>query len=157
MGNAARSTEDLITQFDDPPGDSLGLPLHELLGLDNELRTIRGSLKVEMAKKVQLEDCIEREKHKLSEIRDNPEYDNGIRDIRNMIGRLNNKLKVRQESIDLFKGRLTNQIMGIKDTILKVLDKDTSLAKKIWALFREQGNYDCFYFDSHWNGYWHFG
>ena len=81
----------------------------------------------------------EREKQKLMEI-ENPEYNDGIRDdVRNRIKRLNNNLKVRQESIDLLKGRVTNQIMGIKETITKVLDRDTSLAKKIQMLFRKQG------------------
>ena len=45
----------------------------------------------------------------------------------------------RQESIDLLKGRLKNQIMIFKETIAKVLDKDTSLGEKIRTLFREQG------------------
>ena len=48
-------------------------------------------------------------------------------------------MKVRQKKIDLLKGRLTNQIMGIKETIAKVLDKDTSLAEMKRMLFREQG------------------
>ena len=67
-GNIARNTEDLITQLDDPPSDSLEHPLCELLGLDKELRSIRGLLKVEMVKKIQLEEHIERGKCKLSEI-----------------------------------------------------------------------------------------
>ena len=90
--------------------------------------------------KAQLEECIETKKHKLFEIRDNPEYEDGIQeDIKNRIKGLNDDLKVRQESISLLKGRLTNQITGIKEMILKVLDKDTSLAKKIRMLFRKQG------------------
>ena len=48
-------------------------------------------------------------------------------------------MKVRQESINLLKGRLKNQISSFKETIAKVLDKDTSLAEKIRTLFREQG------------------
>ena len=48
-------------------------------------------------------------------------------------------MKVRQESIDLLKGRLKSQITSFKETIAKVLDKDTSLAEKIRTLFREQG------------------
>ena len=44
-------------------------------------------------------------------------------------------LKVRQESIDILKGRLKNQITSFRE----VLDKDTSLAEKIQMLFREQG------------------
>ena len=55
------------------------------------------------------------------------------------IERYNDYLSVRQESIDLLKGRLTNQITRFKQTIAKVLDKDTSLAEKIRMLFREQG------------------
>ena len=60
-------------------------------------------------------------------------------DITKRIDDLNEDLKVRQESSDLFKGRLKNQITSFKETISKVLDKDTSLAEKIRALFREQG------------------
>ena len=60
-------------------------------------------------------------------------------DITKRIDDLNDELKVRQESIDLLKGRLKNQIMSCKETIAKVLDKDTSLAEKIRTLFREQG------------------
>ena len=48
-------------------------------------------------------------------------------------------MEVRQESIDLLKGRLKNQITSFKEIIAKVLDKDTSLAEKIRTLFREQG------------------
>ena len=48
-------------------------------------------------------------------------------------------MKTRQVSIDLLKGRLTNQITSFKETITKVLDKDVSLAEKIKMLFWEQG------------------
>ena len=60
-------------------------------------------------------------------------------DITKRIDDLNEDLKVRQESIDLLKGRLKNQIMSFKETIAKLLDKDTSLAEKIRTLVREQG------------------
>ena len=55
------------------------------------------------------------------------------------IDNLNDELKVRQESIDLLKSRLKNQITSFKETIAKVLDKDTSLAENIRTLFRERG------------------
>ena len=42
-------------------------PLRELLGLDKQLRSIRGLLKVEVAKKVQLEEHIKKEHCKLEE------------------------------------------------------------------------------------------
>ena len=60
-------------------------------------------------------------------------------DITKQIDALNDNLEARQESIDLLKGRLKSQITSFKETIAKVLDKDTSLGEKIRTLFREQG------------------
>ena len=60
-------------------------------------------------------------------------------DIMKRIDAVNDELATRQESIDLLKGRLKNKIMSFKETIAKVLDKDTSLGEKIRTLFREQG------------------
>ena len=61
-------------------------------------------------------------------------------DITKQIDALNDELLVtRQESINLLKGKLKNQITSFKETITKVLHKDTSLAGKIRTLFREQG------------------
>ena len=60
-------------------------------------------------------------------------------DIIKRIDGLNDELAIRQESINLLKGRLKNQITSFKETISKVLDKDTSLGEKIRTLFREQG------------------
>ena len=112
-----------------------------MLGLDKQLRTIRGSLKFEVAKKVELEECIAKERRKLEEFREYPGvYDDAMKeDITKRIDDLNDELKVRQESIDLLKGRLKSQITSFKETIAKVLDKDASLGEKIRTLFREQG------------------
>ena len=60
-------------------------------------------------------------------------------DITKQVDALNDELAIGQESIDLLKGRLKNQIMSFKETISKVLDKETSLGEKIRTLFREQG------------------
>ena len=60
-------------------------------------------------------------------------------DITKQIDALNDELSTQQESIDLLKGRLKSQITSFKETIAKVLDKDTSLGEKIRTLFREQG------------------
>ena len=65
----------IMSQIKDVQTDTEDLfehPLCELLGLDKELRSIRGSLKVEVAKKVQLDGHIEMEKIKLGEIQDDP-------------------------------------------------------------------------------------
>ena len=138
----AKSTEDLISQINEQTqtDDLFEHPFRELLGLDKQLRSIRGSLKVEVAKKVELDGHIELERIKLGEIQNDPRYTKKQHEeLRKRLDKLNDELKVRQESIDLLKGRLRNQITSFKETIAKVLDKDTSLGKKIRSLFREQG------------------
>ena len=140
----AEKASDIISQIKDVQTDTDDLfehPLRELLGFDKQLRSIRGSLKVEVAKKVQLEEHIAEERRKLEEFREYPGvYDDAMKDnITKRIDALNDELLIRQESIDLVTGRLKNQIMSFKETIAKVLDKDTSLGEKIRTLFREQG------------------
>ena len=74
--NVLRSKENLNQQI--PTKD---LPMQELLGLDKNLRSIRGSLKVEVAKKVQLEEHIAKERRKLKEFRKYPrEYNDAMRE-----------------------------------------------------------------------------
>ena len=123
----AKSTEDLIFQINSQSqkDDLFEHPLRELL--DTQLRSIRGSLKVEVAKKVQLEERIAKERRKLEEFRDYPGvYDDAMKeDITKRIDDLNDELAIRQESIDLLKGRLKNQVTSFKETIAKVSDKDT--------------------------------
>ena len=133
---------DIISQIKDIQTDKEDLfkhPLRELLGLDKQLRSIRGSLKVEVAKKVELEEHIAKEHGRLEEFRYYPRvyYDAMREDITKQIDALNDELLNRQESIDLLKGRLKNQIMSFCETIAKVLDKDTSLGEKIRTLLRE--------------------
>ena len=53
MENAARSKENLTEQFECDSSETL--PMHELQGLDKQLRSIRGLLKVELVKKVELQ------------------------------------------------------------------------------------------------------
>ena len=58
-----KSTEDLIFQINNQSqtDELFKHPLRDLLGLDAQLRNIRGSLKVEVAKKLELEECIAKE------------------------------------------------------------------------------------------------
>ena len=131
----AEKASDLIFRIKDVQTDTddlFGHPLRELLGLDKQLRSIRGSLKVEVAKKMQLEECIAKEHRKPEEFREYPGvYDDAMRE--DIMKRIDDSedLKFRQESIDILKGRLKNQITSFKETIAKVLDKDTSLGEKI--------------------------
>ena len=61
----AEKASDIISQIKDvqtDTGDLFEHPLRELLGLDKQLRSIRGSLKAEVVKKVQLEEHIAKER-----------------------------------------------------------------------------------------------
>ena len=139
----AKTTEDIISQINNKSqtDDLFKHLLRNLLGLDAQLRSIRGSLKVEVAKKVQLEECIKKEHCKLEEFREYlGVYDDAMREeITKRINALNDELATRQESIDILMGRLKNQITSFREKIAKVLDSNTSLAEKIRTLFREQG------------------
>ena len=81
---ASKSTEDIISQIKDVQTDTEDLfkhPLHELLGVDKQLRSISDSLKVEVAKKVELEECITKEQPKLEEFREYPRvYDDAMKE-----------------------------------------------------------------------------
>ena len=56
---ASRSIENLNQQVQEEPTEDL--PMRELLDLDKQLRSIRGLLKVEVAKKLESEECITKE------------------------------------------------------------------------------------------------
>ena len=116
------------------------LPLRELEGLDKQLRTIKGSLKVAIAKRVDLEASIKHEERKLNEIQD-PEYSDDLRNrIEDRIGKLRGELTERNEEIDILKGEASKQINQIRGSITKFLDKETgTLGERIRTLFKEQG------------------
>ena len=80
----AEKASDIISQIKDVQTDTDDLfkhSLQDLLGLDKQLRSIRGSLKVEVARKVQLEEHITKECRRLEIIQEYPgEYDDGIRE-----------------------------------------------------------------------------
>ena len=74
----------MISQINDVQTDTEDLfehPLRELLGLDKQLRSIRGSLKVEVAKTVELEEHIAKECQKLKEFWEYPRvYDDAMKE-----------------------------------------------------------------------------
>ena len=128
------------TSFIEPSERDKLLPLRELEGLDKQLRTIKGSLKVAIAKRVDLNARIEHEERKLSEVQD-PAYSDDQRDmIEGRIKRLRDELNERNEEIDILKGEASKQINQIRGSITKFLDKETgTLGEKIRTLFKEQG------------------
>ena len=116
------------------------LPLRELQGLDKQLRTIKGSLKVAIAKRIDLEGRIKHEERKLNEIQD-PKYSDDQRDmIEGRINKLRGELTERNKEIDILKGEASKQINQIRGSITKFLDKETgTLGERIRTLFKEQG------------------
>ena len=128
------------TSFIEPSERDKLLPLRELEGLDKQLRTIKGSLKVAIAKRIDLEGRIKHEERKLSEIQD-PRYSDDQRDmIEGRINKLRGELTERNKEIDILKGEASKQINQIRGSITKFLDKETgTLGERIRTLFKEQG------------------
>ena len=128
------------TSFIEPSERDKLLPLRELDGLDKQLRTIKGSLKVAVAKRIDLEGRIKHEERKLNEIQD-PKYSDDQRDmIKGRINKLRGELTERNKEIDILKGEASKQINQIKESITKFLDKETGiLGERIRTLFKEQG------------------
>ena len=128
------------TSFIEPNERDKLLPLRELEGLDKQLRTIKGSLKVAIAKRINLEGRVKHEERKLNEIQD-PVYSDDQRDmIEGRINKLRGELTERNKEIDILKGEASKQINQIRGSITKFLDKETgTLGERIRTLFKEQG------------------
>ena len=128
------------TSFIKPSKRDNLLPLRELEELDKQLRTIKGSLKVAIAKCIDLEGRIKHEERKLNEIQD-PKYSDDLRNrIEDRIGKLRDELTERNKEIDILKGEASKQINQIRESITKFLDKETgTLGERIRTLFKEQG------------------
>ena len=101
---------------------------------------MKGSLKVAIAKRVDLKVRIEHEERKFSEVQD-PTYSDDQRDmIEGRIKRLRDELNERNEEMDILKGEASKQINQIGGSIAKFLDKESGmLGERIRTLFKEQG------------------
>ena len=118
-----------------------GLTLRELQGLDKELRTISGSLRSAIAKSIAKQVDIDREKRKLEEMANDETYSDEQREqVRARIQRFQDEQKAISDQIRILKGRYSNQIYQIRESIMKFLDKETgTLGERIRTLFKEQG------------------
>ena len=118
-----------------------GLTLRELEGLDKELRTISGSLRSAIAKSIAKQVDIDRENRKLEEMANDETYSDEQREeVRARLQRFQDEQKAINEQIRILKGRYSNQIYQIRESIMKFLDKETgTLGERIRTLFKEQG------------------
>ena len=118
-----------------------GLTLRELEGLDKELRMISGSLRSAIAKSIAKQVDIDRENRKLEEMANDETYSDEQREeVRARLQRFQDEQKSISDQIRILKGRYSNQIYQIRESIMKFLDKETgSLAERIRTIFKEQG------------------
>ena len=105
--------EDASTQTD-------GLTLRELEGLDKVLRTISSSLRSAIVKSIAKQVDIDRENRKLEEMANDETYSDEQREeVRARLQRFQDEQKAINDQIRILKGRYSNQIYQIRESIMK--------------------------------------
>ena len=140
--NSIKLIETSLTEIGaDASTQTSGLTLRELEGLDKELRTISGSLRSEIAKSMAKQIDIHKENRKLEEMANDETYSDEQREeVRARLQRFQDEQKAISDQIRILKGRYSNQIYQIRESIMKFLDKETgTLGERIRTLFKEQG------------------
>ena len=140
--NSIKLIETSLTEIGaDASTQTSGLTLRELEGLDKELRMISGSLRSAIAKAMAKQVDIDRENRKLEEIANDEMYSDEQREeVRARLQRFQDEQKAISDQIRILKGRYSNQIYQIRESIMKFLDKETGiLGERIRTLFKEQG------------------
>ena len=140
--NSIKLIETSLTEIGaDASTQTGGLTLRELEGLDKELRTISGSLRSAIAKSIAKQVDIDKENRKLEEMANDETYSDEQREeVRARLQRFQDEQKAISDQIRILKGRYSNQIYQIRESIMKFLDKETgTLGDRIRTLFKEQG------------------
>ena len=125
--NSMKLIETSLTEIgEDASTQTGGLTLRELEGLDKELRTISGSLRSAIAKSIAKQVDIDRENRKLEEMANDETYSDEQREeVRARLRRFQDEQKAINDQIRILKGRYSNQIYQIRESIMKFLDKET--------------------------------
>ena len=140
--NSMKLIETSLTEIgEDVSTQTSGLTLRELEGLDKELRTISSSLRSAIAKSMAKQVDIDKENRKLEEMANDETYSDEQREeVRARLQRFQDEQKAISDQIRILKGRHSNQIYQIRESIMKFLDKETgTLGERIRTLFKEQG------------------
>ena len=119
--NSMKLIETSLTEIgEDASTQTGGLTLRELEGLDKELRMISGSLRSAIAKSIAKQVDIDRENRKLEEMANNETYSDEQRDeVRARLQRFQDEQKAINNQIRILKGRYSNQIYQIRESIMK--------------------------------------
>ena len=116
------------------------LDIREFLGIIKALQSIQGELLNNTSKLTEINKRIENDTKKLEEVENDPTYSDEQRQLyKDRLEGLNNEKQARLEILSQNRKDLQTQVARIRQTLEKVLDKNTSLAERIRALFREQG------------------
>ena len=114
--------------------------MREFLGIDKALQSIQSKILINTSKLTEIDKCIKRDTEKLEEVGNDPTCSDEQRQLyRDRLDDLNTEKQARLEILSQNRKDLQTQVAWIRQTIEKVLDKDTFLAEKIRTLFREQG------------------
>ena len=102
---------------------------------------ISGSLRTAIAKSMAKQVDIDKENRKLEEMANDKTYSDEQREeVRARLQRLQDEQKAINDQIRILKGRYSNQIYQIRESIMKFLDKETgTLGERIRTLSKEQG------------------
>ena len=116
------------------------LDMREFLAINKALQSIQGELLNNTTKLTEIKKRIERDTKKLQEVQNDPTYTDKQRQLhKDKLDDLNTKKQARLEILSQNRKDLQTQVARIKQTLEKVLDKNTSLAERICTLFHEQG------------------
>ena len=112
----------------------------EFLGIDKVLQSIQGELLNNTLKLTEINERIKIDSKNLREVGDYPTYFGEQKQLyKDRLDDLNTEKKARLEILSQNRKYLETQVARVKQTLEKVLNKDTSLAERICTLFREQG------------------
>ena len=142
IDNSMKLIETSLTETDeDTSTQTGGLTLRELEGLDKELRTISGSLRSAIARSMGKQVDIDKENRKLEEMVNDETYSDEQREeVQARLQRFQAEQKAINNQIRILKGRYSDQIYQLRESIMKFLDKERgTLGERIRTLFKEQG------------------
>ena len=118
--------------------DDSQLPMREILALNEALKRTRGALVDNLAKLSQLDADITQAEQELGgeEAANDPEKK---RRIQERLSQQRDERASRLEASAVNREALRSQISRIRETVERVLNRDTTLAERLRTLFREQG------------------
>jgi hypothetical protein len=136
-----------VEKFTDDAGNFL--PMREIMALNDSLQTTRGEFENNAAKLDVIDREIEREEKKLAEAKntnlgapklgDASSREAAVSRIEERLQDLRIERDWRLEALSVNRKALRSQVSRIRETISRMLHKDTTLAERVRTLFREQG------------------